>query len=286
MPYRKQKLFGQIKPPLGAVLDWGDPINNGLVGRWLFNEGAGNKVRDLCKLNHGTLTNMAYTGASGWLNNGKFGPAIKCDGTNDHINFGDVAPFQFEYTSKFSLVSWFRTTLTGTDEFVMSKNLNSGTFRGYLIDVQANKIIFSLQNTNVGNGYSYVTGVTTVTDGRWHQVVCTYSGTGGCSGELIYVDGREDGTTVGLDQLGSRTILSAAPLIIGGRQSGGVPFNGSVDNASVYNRVLKPSEIARLYTEPFAGIVAPRIGMRQSPLVVPYWAFARQRARVIGAGVS
>lgn len=35
---------GQPKPPCGTQIDWADPLSQGLVGCWLFNEGAGNIV--------------------------------------------------------------------------------------------------------------------------------------------------------------------------------------------------------------------------------------------------
>jgi hypothetical protein len=47
----------QTKPPLGAQLDWSNPINKSLVGCWVFNEGSGNLVRDLSGNGRdGTLT--------------------------------------------------------------------------------------------------------------------------------------------------------------------------------------------------------------------------------------
>lgn len=44
------------KPPLGVQLDWTNPINRGLVGCWIFNEGGGTRANDLSgNGNHGLL---------------------------------------------------------------------------------------------------------------------------------------------------------------------------------------------------------------------------------------
>ena len=44
------------KPMLGSQLDFSHPLNKGLVGFWLMNEGHGNKIQDL-SLNQGYLRN-------------------------------------------------------------------------------------------------------------------------------------------------------------------------------------------------------------------------------------
>ena len=51
-----------IKPVLGTRLDSRHPLSQGLVGCWLFNEGAGTSVADLSGNNkYGTLI-----GTAGW----------------------------------------------------------------------------------------------------------------------------------------------------------------------------------------------------------------------------
>ena len=84
-----------IKPRLGSRIDESASINRDLRSWWLFNEGAGQTVRDIVGGNDGTLTNMDP--ASDWV-----GGALDFDGSNDIIvpssNFVDVPGNNFSFS--------------------------------------------------------------------------------------------------------------------------------------------------------------------------------------------
>ena len=67
----------RVKPPFGAQIDWSNPITEGLVGCWLFNEFDG-IPRNLVKSNPVTLNNVGWQGnglyfsGSGWIDIDKF----------------------------------------------------------------------------------------------------------------------------------------------------------------------------------------------------------------------
>jgi len=75
----------QIKPALGSTIDFNHPLSQGLVGCWLFNEQAGNKIYDLAKDNNGNLLN-------GVLITPENLGSLKFDGTNDYVDFSSYTP--------------------------------------------------------------------------------------------------------------------------------------------------------------------------------------------------
>src|SRR3990167_2729787 len=98
MPYRKSKNWDAVTPTPGWGIDWDHYISRGLVGCWLFTEGAGTKVNDLARVNNGAFTNdPTWTG-------GKTGRAALLDATNDYVDFGTAT--LLTSGSPFSLCWW------------------------------------------------------------------------------------------------------------------------------------------------------------------------------------
>lgn len=250
MPSGK-KNWGIIKPPPGAVLDWGDPINKGLVGCWLMNEGAGTKVFDISgKNNHGTLTNGPTWTA------GKFGQGLNFDGVNDYTAIADSGSL---HQSVGSVSYWVNATaLSG------SLNRSYGKATGGWANGQGS-LIMGFRNSSGwktelvypnGGTPTSLYGSTAIVAGSWYHVVGTYDGTT----YKIYLNGSLDGSVA---KAGNAFLASSGELCIGGDGSTGVcatgnVFNGKIDEVRIYNRALSETELRRLYTEPFAGILMPR----------------------------
>ena len=75
----------KIKPSLGSTIDFNHPLSQGLMGCWLFNEQAGNKIYDLAKDKNGNLLN-------GVLITPENLGSLKFDGTNDYVDFSSYTP--------------------------------------------------------------------------------------------------------------------------------------------------------------------------------------------------
>ena len=122
-------------------------------------------------------------------------------------------------------------------------------------------------------GYSgapvfYRTTSAVLNDNKWHNVICVYSGS--ALTHNTYVDGiLSNGTLTGtvLATLNSNLTTN---VVMGAYLTAGAPVKfwaGSLDAVRVYKRALNPSEIGRLYTEPFAGIVTPKLRIRSGAAV-------------------
>ena len=68
------------KPLLGTSLDWNHPLSEGLIGCWVMNEGAGNKIYDLSGSGiHGVITGGIWVGQG-----------INFNGSSDFISAGNA----------------------------------------------------------------------------------------------------------------------------------------------------------------------------------------------------
>ena len=95
----------RYKPPPGSRVDKQIQLAQGLVGCWLFNEGAGRVANDISGYgNHGTLAGMVNppTATSGWGGGG-----LQFDGSDDYVNIADTPTLSFGNSAEdtaFSLV--------------------------------------------------------------------------------------------------------------------------------------------------------------------------------------
>jgi hypothetical protein len=76
-------------------------ITDGLVGVWLFDEGSGEEAVD----SSGNGYNGELVGNATW-EDGKFGSAISCDGTEAYVMVPDDPAFEFD--GDFTLACWIQ----------------------------------------------------------------------------------------------------------------------------------------------------------------------------------
>ena len=137
----------------------------------------------------GTLTNYAYTAASGWGGSGSpVDPfCIVGDGTNDYVTFGDISACDFG-TGAFSVGVWFKLGTLGVDNPLLTKNVGGTTRQGWTLAVSAANKLYAVVASNYdGASYRKQTGSTVFTVGVWHYGMMTYAGSGGDI--ALYVDG-------------------------------------------------------------------------------------------------
>lgn len=277
MPFRKSRAWGQTKPPVGYGLDWGDPINAQLGGRWLFNENAGGTVYDLCD-----RTDCVFTNAPTWSQGGN-GSAIKfASASSQWIDGGLTGPC-VNLNANVSGSIWFKLNGNYTSgQVMMASSDSSAAVISYAVTFgyTDNKVEF-WQFNNIK-----ATSTISISDDNWHHVVFTRQGVTNSSAQTInlYIDGVLDKTQARTDNFTASANRFAFSRF-GAFNS--AFFEGRLDNAAIWpNRILAASDAMRLYTEPFAGIITPRrriISQAAAGGFKPYW--ASQRSRVIGGGV-
>ena len=209
------------------------------VGHWKMNDNADNTdVLDSSGNDHnGTFNDPTNPNTSAHHVVGKINGALIFDGTNDYVAVPDDA--SLDITGPLTLASWTKYTSTSAG-YIINKG-KTGTAYGYWAGNNAGKIRF-------GNNAGFKTTTSTFNDGNWHFVVCVYEGGGAFGALKIYVDNVEQATTT----TGTFNGFAATneSLILGARMNDSVVsgfFNGSIDNAIVFNKALSPDEMSYLY---------------------------------------
>ena len=226
--------------PIDLSSDSGDYDNSSnLQGWWRMGDGA----------NYPIIKNQAHFSQT----------ALDFDGSNDYVTMGNVLPF--ERDEAFSISAWVYLTSTSTSTYfaITGKYQNSGNYSGYQLYAYNNKLHFILR----GNSSMVGNSDTNLTANTWHHVVGTYDGSDTSSGIKTYINGSLDV----LSQAGSTgtSILSNTPYNIGSRAGGSLPFQGNIDDVSVYSTELSSSDVTDIYNSGHPKDESERSGL------VGYW---------------
>ncbi|QDK39492.1 LamG domain-containing protein [Bdellovibrio sp. NC01] len=209
-----------------------------------------------------TVTNgsssLAY--ATGILNQGITANATAAD----IVSAG--TPAVLNDLSAGSFMMWIKAT-TGTSRKLFYKSDNNGS-AGYFFIMKDDRRFVFVKVAPTTNMQKFTPTLTTAyLSNAWHQVIVTWDGSLNASGVKIYVDGTEvvynvadsridtsSGDT-SYSQNGSGTPASDAsyPFYLLGNPGStstnpaSSAFSGTMDEFAVWNRVLTPAEVARVY---------------------------------------
>jgi len=231
-----------MKPKPGARIDPLHNLSRGLVGWYLFNEGAGSRLADISNTGaHGTLTDMDP--ATDWIGS-PLGGGLHFDGADDYVFFGseagDTAGLEMSVSFWLNLDSLpSNGSILGNSSAPVWKNgwgvtlSAAGTEMDFWVDDSS---------TNVARSSALVTGVWTHWVGWW------------------------DGATVKLFRdlelqptadTFSSSITNPGNFEIGKVGGSTTELNGTLDDVRVYNRAITDSEMRQLYVTPYANILTP-----------------------------
>lgn len=219
------------KPDLGIQINWGRPVTDGLVAAYFMNEGSGNKAFDLSgNGNHGTITNALWVP-------GKFGPVLSFDGSGDYVDVGRPP-----HTNRITVSAWVTTNTASP---------SADTIAGRDDDTNRAWSMYMLNNTTlrffifIGNTVKIKDHTITLATNTWYHLVGVYDG----ANVRIYVNGVDVGTptaaTGNIDNDPVNTQIGCDLNTVH------ISWSGLIDLPMIFNRGLSPSEIAKLYREPF-----------------------------------
>ena len=201
------------------------------VAFWKFN---GN-TNDEKGQNNGTLQNGASI-----VTDASKGQAASFDGIDDFVKVPDSNSLDMGRGS-LSISAWFKAGAGDLGTIVAKgPNLNN-----YTLFLHADGRL--LLETNGGNFAKYTASGVNYRDNKWHHVVVIFDSSGPAIN--FYVDNvLSSGTTFYGD--GTNDKSSAFDLFIGNNNgSEQYGFNGLLDDIMIFNRVLTPAEILRIYTD-------------------------------------
>ncbi|MFV9676847.1 MAG: LamG-like jellyroll fold domain-containing protein, partial [Methanosarcinales archaeon] len=253
----------RTKPKPGAVIDPLHPLSKGLVGCWLFNEGAGSVANDISGHgNHGTLTNMLpNVQGSGWSGT-PTGGGMAFDGSNDCVDYGTGASL---ISSDGSVSFWINITDDDVEAVYSIGGTSASDWLSIVLgrsatsDLTDELISILLSSTTVQNnriGYCTTVSRNELFDGAWHHIGVTAG-----SEYKIYLDGVSKALTIGLganngfwtDKVGTPTHGRIGELYVGAKY---YSLDGTIYEVQVYNRMLSAEEVKQLYHTPFCNVLS------------------------------
>lgn len=247
--FRKLKEWARQKPGAGAQLDRQDPINTGLVGCWLMNEGGGRIAKEIALGNPGALSASSAVWAPG-----RFGTSLSFGGSGD-ITVARASAYNFT-TGNFALSFWLWENTSGGNYMVMGNGI-AGTNGWYVYIPGTNR--YMTMRFQTPTEVTLSTNPIQTTLNQWEHWVINRTGTS--TGE-IYRNG-----ILAVSGSAGSPVTTSASLYMGRYAGGGFNFTGRLDHVRIYNRVLRQREAQRLFTEPFAGIARNRYSLARQAVV-------------------
>ena len=212
-----------------------NPVWDGLQGYW----NADNNPNDSKGTYNGVLTNGATYG-TGIINNG-----FSFDGVNDFVNMGDVFDIRLDsWTYNF----WVKPTVVGAFVGLITKSDWGNNYQRWWIVLTSGKVQFLLQR-DIGIMPTF-TGNTTIVAGIETMISVVVNRNGPVK---IYVNSVEE--IISISAIGTNNITSfntfdfnrTFNLAFGAFSTTNAPYNGIMDEISIFKAIKTQSEITELY---------------------------------------
>ncbi len=263
-----------FRPTHALDVLWGHPLAQGIVGGWMFQEGAGRRVANIIPdaLPGTFVANDSVTYPT-WtvLHRPQYGGRAIQNQTQSYISVGNYALLN---PPRITVHAWFYRTSTTSGEPGVTKRHLGNNSNNFFLGTGSNPAVgmFSfIAYTSAGT--LTAESVTNFTTNAWHQVVGTYDG----SNARLWVDRVNTATTPGSGTLNGNTFPN---LVIGSDFQVAGYWNGRIASVVIWNRALSPAEIVELYTNPHAFLAPPSTrryfitGLLQTPVsrddVIPW----------------
>ena len=169
---------------------------------------------------------------------GKVGNAIFLDGAGDYISLASPVS-AVNLASNYSVSMWIKPANLVTTGTLFHNVLSSSNLTAIMIYNAG--IRAGMYN---GTGYQFKASSSNLANTNWHHIVTTYNG----STLSMYLDNV---LQTGTNALSTGTTVGAR---IGLNTAGTSAFNGSIDEAIIFNRTLSLDEITSLYNLGVSGL--------------------------------
>lgn len=195
-------------------------------------EGAGNRVVDLSGHgNHGDIAGSFWEGSDR-------GIGLNFNGSAEDIDCGNAASLNITDAVTMSIWAKCHTTTYSYDRIFCK-----GTWKGYQIFTDTNdRLYFRIY----AGGAIHTTPVSNLLGQNvWRLITVTYDKDAGANNQKLYIDGVLDKqtTTTGVIDPGPNNISIASAL-------GTNWFDGSINNAIMYDCALSDEQVKFLYNNP------------------------------------
>ena len=245
IPYRipSNTFYDPWRKPLFSEypqINWAHPLAKGLVGCWLFNEGSGNRVYDLCRSSDGLFANIS----TGGFVSSERGPAVSLNSSGSSERIGCGVSSALDVNNRITMMAYVNFRVLANYQYFFSKGmdvqyqLDTGGTTGSCCRI----VIFNSAGSAVVN----IEGPAgTLVTNKWLQVIGTYDGTNA----NIYVNGVLAKQGAVADFVFKAT---TNPLELGNSYGNNNGVNCLYLMGGLWNRALTPQEVSQLYQSPYA----------------------------------
>ena len=197
--------------------------------------------------NNGTDTAIAYSVANGIFG----GQGAGFNGTTSNVDITHTATLNINGAgSKVSLSAWFNLTAkvgAGARGYIIRKGFDGVNQSNYGLH------ILGLTGTDSRVDFRVVAGAgrshysaTSLNINTWYHAVATCNF--GDTAPIIYLNGKAESLTLEDASAADYSFPSTTNNVrLGSSSSGADFFNGNIDDAAIFNRILTASEVALLY---------------------------------------
>lgn len=225
------------KPPIGTGIDWSNPLSQGLVGCWLFNEGGGRTAFDLRQKGNATLTGAVASA-----------DRVSFNGTNASGTFSDLNTRVGKVFTIFYKV--FIPAYNNNDKILLEHTMNFNGRDALLVNPCSSSGFYDIY-TNSGpniNGGMIVRPAT-----GWHTIGFNVNRSVGTSVPAItntVMNGKPVAfNTTYASPLNSN--LELANTYIASRGASSLFLECALSHLMIYNRALSATEIRSLHENPY-----------------------------------
>jgi hypothetical protein len=162
-------------------------------------------------------------------------------------------------TGGLSVSWWMKTTVTANDALVLMDDWSAGNRNWQIAHLSSGNVI---RFYVFGSSSAFVLANTSINDGNWHHVVCTYEPS---TALRIYIDGSLDNSNT--TSIPATRNNSAANLRIG-KDDFNQYYTGSISEVAVFDYSLSSTQISTLYGSSSLGAGNP---MALKPQPVAYY---------------
>ena len=240
---------------LQRALEWGAGAGNsatGPIAHWKLDDGTGTTAIDAEGGHDGTLTN-----GPAWVA-GHLGDALQFDNANDYVNLTSDAELTDIFDGGATVMAWIYPMGWGENGYgrIFDKSSSaSSTGDGWVIRMNTDNggII------NFGQGFTSGRGWWKIPNGSislnaWQHIAVAYDASSTANDPVIYLDGSPVAVTRVDSPSGSIRSDAAINLRLGNFAGGtSHTFDGTIDDARIYDRMLDAGEIATLAAEGSGG---------------------------------
>jgi len=192
-------------------------------------------VEDITGPNNGT-----WTGTETY-EIGKLGQAGIFDGSS-FVSLANEGNFDHTTATKYSISVWVKTASNTVS--IVSKRAATNE-EGWDVLIEAGgKVRFAMEDTS--NATMTVDSVTSIDDGKYHHITCTYDGSNNSTGMKIYFDGVDDSTARSGSGLGTITNNIAVQI---GAQAGARIITGDIDDVRLWPRELTANGVTDVFKQ-------------------------------------